>query len=111
MGFHGNFSSQGNTVCLSVTSSAHTAVQVTSNSNGSFEYLITNTSSNPVFIAVGTTSSVTATLPVDGTPGNSFPLPPNWTSSIAGPPNAYFSAICAASQTATVYITPGDGGI
>ena len=102
------FASTGNTVCLSVTTSAHTPVQVAGGNNGSSCYMIYNAGPNTAFL-VGAASATNAVIPTDGTPANGMPIPSGsvlyWTDA----PAAYWSAICAATQSATVYITPGDG--
>lgn len=112
------FAIGGNTVCLSVTASAHSVVQVpaTNTTQNCINYVVTNSakSANEVFVAYiapGTTGTPTLTpvIPTDGTPGNGYVIEPGATHVLTGPPNAYWSAICAAAGTATLYITPGEG--
>jgi hypothetical protein len=47
---------------------------------------------------------------VDGTPQFGMPIPAGATEVFSGPPNAWFTAICAAAESATIFITPGKGG-
>ena len=98
----------GNTVALTVSTSAHTPVQVSGGTGGSSCYMVYNSGPNTAFL-VGAATAANAVIPTDGTPANGIPIPSAtvlyWTSA----PNAYWSAICAATQSATVYITPGDG--
>ena len=92
-------------------------MQVAPSSGSCTEYLVTNSGSNPVFVSLqpvntdGSAPTTVVVLPTAGTPGTGTCVPSAWTHSMAGPPNAYFSAICNSGQTSNVYITPGNGGI
>lgn len=110
----GCFNPQGNTVAFSVTGSAHTAVQVSGPgspiSNQQVYYIANSTLTGgvDVFVAMGG-PGVTAAVPVDGTPSNSFCVPHGTVQVVEGPPNAYFSMIGISAGPSTVYVTPGDG--
>lgn len=111
------FSIGGNTICLSVTSSAHSSVQTKGgNDTQPCNYVLTNSSSSigEVFVAYAApgnsgTPTITPTIPVEGTSGNGYVIEPGATHTLTGPPNAFWSAICASGKTATLYITPGEG--
>lgn len=105
------FQPQGNTVALSVTTSSHNAVNVPGlNNNASMQYEITNTGPNPAFVVAGPNSGVAAAvIPTDGTPANGWVIMNGQRKVITTYANAWFTAICASTQSATLYITPGDG--
>jgi hypothetical protein len=114
------FQAQGNTVTFSATSTQSSTVQVpASNSIGSCNYKIQNTGPNTVFWVAsaslqnsnGTLSapSVTVGIPAIGTPANGVPLQSGASQTITAAPNCWFTVICASTQTATVYVTPGEG--
>ena len=106
------FTPTGNTVTFTanVSGSVPTPVQVTSNSLGSNQYRILNTSGNVVvFLGVGTSASnATNSAVVVSTTAVSIPLLPGTDEILSFAPNAYFTGITS-SGTAVVYITPGDG--
>ncbi len=110
------FQSQGNTVVLTPTSTQVGPTQVQGISSSS--YKIQNVGPNTAFYVasagvilngVSTAPAVTVTIPVFGTPANGIPIQSGATQVITAPPNCWFSAICASTQSATVYITPGEG--
>lgn len=110
------FAPQGNTACLSVTSTAHSAVQVSGGGPANMNYVVTNVGPNTAWIvgaAPGPNGAPAPTLaavaPTDGTPANGYPILAGSKESLTYPPNSYFSAITAATTTATLYITPGEG--
>lgn len=104
------FSKQGQSVCMLVTSTAHAGVKITGGSTfGSPQYRVYNQGPNDVFIAKSVSASVLAAIPIDGTPANGMCIPNGGVEVFSVTPNCYFSAICATGQTATLYITPGDG--
>jgi hypothetical protein len=111
----GAFTPFGNTVCLSVVTTSHTPVQVAGTGSSAVNYRIYNAGTNTAFILASmpqtgnVAPSMTVTIPTDGTPGNGIPVVAGATVTLNLPPNAYFSAICANAQSATIYITPGDG--
>jgi len=105
------FRGTGNTIAIAVTTAASTAVQAPSFPGEVQEsnYLLSNGSTQPVFVAVGpVAASTVAVLPVPGTGQRGYWLGPNTTQSITEGPNTWFSTI-AGTGTSTVYITPGDG--
>jgi hypothetical protein len=101
----------GPTVALAVTATAHTPVLIDDNTNDQVNYTsFLNVGSKACTIKWGTTSAIAATpvIPVDGTNGD-YLLPPNMTTPIilATPSTPYYlSAICAATETTTLYATP-----
>lgn len=106
------FTPQGNTVAITSAAGATTAVQVQGGqSNPNCQtYLFQNVGAVTVFVAMGSTSAVTASAPVNGTPANGVPIQPGGAPvMLKGPPNAWVSTFSTAT-TSTVYITPGEGG-
>ena len=99
----------GPTTCLSVTASAHTAVQIIPDTTDVVNFVsCLNTGTVSVAIKFGQNSSVVASLPVDGTTGD-FILPALMESSIAlsVPSSAiWISAIGAAAGPSLCYFTP-----
>lgn len=103
----------GKTAALSVTASAHSAVQLTANTNDLINYIAClNTGAVNVAIKFSQLSSDSATLPTDGTPGD-FLLPALMTTPIvvACPPiggqlPCYVTAIGSAAGPSLVYLTP-----
>ncbi len=102
------FTPQGNTAAIDVTDTASTGVQAPSSPQGQSGALVYNAGPNTAFLAAGA-SNVAAVAPIDGTPANGQPIPGGAIMALTFPPNAYFSAICAAGETATIYITRGEG--
>jgi hypothetical protein len=104
------FRATGNTIAIAVTTTASTPVQAPS-FNGepiSTNYILTNSTSQSVFIGVGTDAVNLAVVPVPGTPTRGYWLGPNGQVSVSESPRTYWSVIAPAT-TSTVYITPGDG--
>ena len=98
-----------NSACLAVTStSTATPVQVKGALNNATQRLVQNLGTKTCFLASGA-STVVAGIPVDGTPANGTPIAAGAILTLSFPPNAYFAAICAGSDTTTLYITPGEG--
>ena len=103
----------GKTVALSVTASAHAAVQLTATTNDQINYVsCLNTGAVNVAVRFSQLSTDTATLPVDDTPGD-FLLPALMESPIilACPPinmqiPCYVTAIGASAGPSLVYLTP-----
>jgi hypothetical protein len=103
----------GKTVALSVTASAHAAVQLTGNTNDQINYVsCLNTGAVSVAVRFSQLSTDSATLPVDGTPGD-FLLPAAMQLPIvlACPPinmqkPCYVTAIGSAAGPSLVYLTP-----
>jgi hypothetical protein len=103
----------GKTVALSVTASAHAAVQLTATTNDQINYVAClNTGAVNVAVRFSQLSTDAATLPVDGTPGD-FLLPAlmEFPIVLACPPinmqnPCYVTAIGAAAGPSLVYFTP-----
>ena len=100
----------GVTVAMSVTNSAHTAVLIDDNTNDQVNYAaFINPGAKGCAVTIAPSSAPAAVLPVDGTPSNSFYLPPLMTRPVvlAVPINSFsVTGICAATETTTIYITP-----
>lgn len=103
----------GKTVALSVTASAHAAVQLTATTNDQINYVAClNTGAVNVAVRFSQLSTDAATLPVDGTPGD-FLLPAlmEFPIVLACPTinmqkPCYVTAIGAAAGPSLVYFTP-----
>ena len=103
----------GQTVALSVTSTAHAAVLINSNTNDQINYVsCLNTGAVSVAVKFSTLSTDSAVLPVDGTPGD-FLLPAIMETPIVlacpainGQVPCYVTAIGAAAGPSLVYFTP-----
>jgi hypothetical protein len=103
----------GKTVALSVTASAHAAVQLTGFTNDQINYVsCLNTGAVSVAVKFSTLSTDSAVLPVDGTPGD-FLLPAIMETPIVlacpainGQVPCYVTAIGAAAGPSLVYFTP-----
>ena len=103
------FSPLGDSACLSVTStSTSTPIQVKGPNNNATQHLISNLGAKTCFFAWGT-SSIAAVAPTAGSPANGIPIPAGALMTLSFPPNVYFAAITAGSDTTTLYITPGEG--
>lgn len=99
-----------NTAALSVTAtSTSTPIQVKGALNNATQRLIYNAGPNDCFLASSASASFTAAIPVAGTPANGTPVPAGAVLVLSYPPNNYFAGVCASAQTATLYITPGEG--
>jgi hypothetical protein len=104
------FKPTGLSAALAVTTtSTATPIQVLSSAGEpqSQNYLVSNATSQGVFLAVGG-SAVAAVAPTAGSPANGLWLAGNSTQSFTFSPKSYFAAI-APTATSTVYITPGTG--
>ena len=67
----------------------------------------------PVYVRISTSSSATASIPGNGSPQYTFPVPPDIVMVVTGPQcsntaNVYISFI-SESGTPEVYVTPGEG--
>lgn len=104
------FRPTGLTVAIDVTVAASTAKQAPSFSGEpeSMNYIISNATTQGVFLAVGNSVGVAAVAPVSATPNNGIWLGGSTTQSFTFANDAWFSTI-APTGTSTVYITPGDG--
>ncbi len=104
------FSPQGNTAALSVTStSTATPIQVLGNVSNATQHMAYNAGPYDCFLAWGKDATVTAVAPTAGSPANGIPVPAGAIMVLSFPPNAFFAAICASTNTATLYLTPGEG--
>jgi hypothetical protein len=84
-------------------------VRAISNTLGANQYRVINSGTVLVFMGVGVTASEASNNAVTVTSSqNSIPLLPGTDEILTFTPNAYFTGI-AASGTAVIYITPGDG--
>lgn len=103
------FTRTGNTVTLTAATSAPTPVQCVSTTLGGNQYRVINAGSVVAFLGYGV-DAATATTNADviTTTGRSYPLLPGTDEILTFVPNAYFTGITA-SNTAVIYITPGDG--
>lgn len=102
---------QGLTAVLAVTAtSTATPIQVKGKNNNATSRLFFNAGPNNCWI-VGTkaTGDAVAVKPVAGTPSYGIPVPNGAIFVMAFPPDTYFAAICSGGETATLYITPGEG--
>ena len=101
----------GSTVALSVTNTAHSAVQIVGNyTNDQVNFAsFLNTGAAPIAVKFGTTSSVSApTFPSDGTNGD-YVLPAGMTSPlILATPQApfYMTALSNSATAGLLYVTP-----
>lgn len=103
----------GATVALNATATS-ASIEVRASSQPELQnkwYWIQNfDAANVVFIEVGLTSAVTATLPTPGGTSGSFPVGPGKDAVIDGSNGRFVAAVCGAALTASVYITPGHIG-
>lgn len=98
-----------NTAALAVTStSTVTPVQVKGALANATQRMVINDGTKTAFLAWGA-SNVVAAVPVAATPANGIPIPAGAIMVLSFPPNAYFAAICAGSDSTTLYIVPGEG--
>jgi hypothetical protein len=99
----------GQTVALSVTSTAHAAVLIDDNTNDQINYTsFLNLGASPIAIKMGPTDPGAPVFPTDGTNGD-FVLPPLMTSAmiLASPTTPYYITAKSNSVTAGVlYVTP-----
>lgn len=99
----------GQTVALSVTSTAHAAVLIDDNTNDQINYTsFINTGASPIAIRVGTTDPGAPVFPTDGTNGD-FVLPAGMTTYLilATPTTPYYLTAKSNSETAGIlYVTP-----
>jgi hypothetical protein len=99
----------GQTVALSVTSTAHAAVLIDDNTNDQINYTsFLNLGASPIAIKMGPTDPGAPVFPTDGTNGD-FVLPPLMTSAVilASPTTPYYITAKSNSAVAGVlYVTP-----
>jgi hypothetical protein len=104
------FTPTGNTVTFTgVITTPPTPVQAVSSTLGGNQYRILNSGSVTVFLGIGSTSAAaTSNATVVSTTAPAIPLLAGTDEILTFSPNAYFTGITS-SNTAVVYITPGDG--
>ena len=99
----------GQTVALSVTSTAHAAVLIDDNTNDQVNYTsFLNTGASPIAVKWGTADPGAPVFPTDGTNGD-FVLPSGMTSPLilATPTTPYYLTAKSNSGTAGIlYVTP-----
>jgi len=108
------FRPYGNTVAFAATTtSTATPLQVPPstgvpkyNEPGRNTYVISNSTTQAVFVAAGP-SNVVAAIPVAGTPANGFYVGGSSAITVTVETNSYF-AVITPTGTSTVYITPGE---
>ena len=100
----------GKTVAINLTATSSTAVTVTPSTNDQVNFAaFLNPGAKGCAVTIAPSSAPAAVLPVDGTPSNSFYLPPLMTRPVvlSVPINSFsVTGICAATETTTIYITP-----
>lgn len=112
MSVNAAFTPTGNSFVLTASTSAPTPIQVVTNGANSNQYRIINSSTTQgAFLSYSQNSSTAQSNCVIPTAGNSTTtlyILPNTDEIITFVPAAYFTAITS-SNSATLYITPGDG--
>jgi hypothetical protein len=104
------FQPQGNTSAVTPTAVSQAVAIALISGNSPMALLVFNNSTNPVFIAFGTSAAVAAVVPIPGTPANGIPIPVNAYRAITIPNNATFMAyIQAVAGTGNLYFTGGEG--
>lgn len=101
------YASAANTIAFDVTDTTDRVAL----SYGGPTIRIFNAGDGIVFIEKGG-SSVTATIPTDGGSAGSMPIAPGRETGITITPIegvTHIAAICPSGETATLYITPGNG--
>jgi hypothetical protein len=108
------FAPLGQTVVIPAAASAPTGVQALVNgrldAQGTGQYRIINSSTNTVFLGVGTTAAIAtanAVAPVAGTPSAAIVLAPGAVEILRFARTSFFSGL--ASSASTVYIVQGEG--
>lgn len=101
------FSAQSPGFAVSATATASTAVQLPQMCSS---VRIVNEGPNIAFVAIGPTSSTTATLPAAGATNTCTPIPVgDVTLSISNQGQQWISAICRAAGTAVMTVQMGEG--
>ena len=108
------FAPLGQTVVIPAAASAPTGVQALVDSRfdgqGTGQYRIINSSTNTVFLGVGTTAALAtanAVAPIAGNPSPAIVLVPGAVEILRFARTSYFSGL--ATAPATVYIVQGEG--
>ena len=103
------FQRMGNTVTFTADTVATAQVQASSGTNNGNQYRVINTGTVTVFLGYGMTADQANSSAVVVTSSQpAFPILPNTDEILTFVPNAYFTGTTS-SDTATIYITPGDG--
>lgn len=110
------FTPGGKTIKVAGTDAAPAGIQAVKDGKSKIpvQFRIHNAGPNTAFYAFGedaTTAQSNAVIPT-GAGANakpSYPLPSGAIEVISAPVDSYWSAICAATETAAIYITPGRG--
>ena len=106
------FSPRGKTSLLAVTATAHSVVRVTGTPVHCSTYQFVNAGSKACYVAWGSAAddaSVTPAIPTDSTPGYGLPILSGEIVTYNLVPDAYFSAICASTESTSLLITAGEG--
>jgi Flp pilus assembly protein TadG len=105
----GAFMPLGNTALLAVTSTTTTTpIQVLPTNGQPSQHCVYNAGPNDCYIVSGN-STVAAVAPAAGTPGNGMPIAAGAIMTLTFPAYNYFAAITDSGNTASLYITPGEG--
>ncbi len=103
------FTPSGNSTLIAVTATASTGIQVKGNLANATQRMVQNLGTKTAYLAWSGASDVAAAIPVDGTPHNGIAIQAGAIIVMGFPPNAYFSAICAGSDSTSLQVTPGEG--
>lgn len=98
-----------NSLAIACTSTSSTPSQKKGTINNGTQRLIYNAGPNDAWLASGPTSTLTAAVPTAGVPANGVAIPAGAILTLTYPIDAYFAAICKAGETATIYMTSGEG--
>lgn len=102
------FSPIGDTVGVAVTSATATEAMTDTGNNSSPNVMIFNSGPNTAFVNFGD-SSVTATL-TDADNDGDMPIPSGFMGTFDVPGlSTHIAAICASNETATLFVTRGQG--
>ncbi len=106
------FAPQGNTVFIAAaaaSSGASAGVRVNGSVANATQRLVQNIGTKTAYLAGSLDSTIAAVAPTAGTPANGVPVQAGAILVLSYPPNTYFSAICASTDTTTLMLTPGEG--
>lgn len=105
------FMKMGSTVVVQANSTAPQGVRANANGNAlATRYRIFNPDANTAWVAYGETgpaAQANAVIPLSGTPSGAQAVPTLEIVIIQGPPNCFWSAVCAAGNN-NINVTPGD---